>query len=145
MILFCLPTKPALKFGIIHNNFQRSFQQRSLGIVRKNDLIRSQTEHSSCAAGRRSITCTRGGFPASIIIHYILIQRHKKPFSYSTLSFSLLSHSGLEKKKSCGWNAYCFSSISCENAIYTHSCCCLLFLPFFYKTRRGRVQREKTN
>lgn len=99
MILFCLPTKPALKFGIIHNNFQRSFQQRSLGIVRKNDLIRSQTEHSSCAAGRRSITCTRGGFPASIIICYILIQRHKKPFSYSTLSFSLLSHSGLEKKK----------------------------------------------
>lgn len=68
-------------------------------MVRKNGLIGSQTEHSSCAAGRRSVTCTHGGFPASIIIPYILIQLlYKKPFSYSTLSFSLLSHSGLEKK-----------------------------------------------
>lgn len=99
LTLFCLPVKPALKLAIIHDNSQRSFLQRNLGIAGKNDLIRSQTEHSSCVAGRTYIACTHGGFPLSTIIHYILIQLlHKKPFSYSTLSFSLLSHSGLGKK-----------------------------------------------
>lgn len=99
LTLFCPPVKPALKLAIIHDNSQRSFLQRNLGIAGKNDLIRSQTEHSSCVAGRTYIACTHGGFPLSTIIHYILIQLlHKKPFSYSTLSFSLLSHSGLGKK-----------------------------------------------
>lgn len=96
---FCLPIKPALKSVVIHYNSQRSFLQRNLSLSRKNDLIRSRTEHSSCVAGRRYIACTSGEFSPSITIHYILIQSlHKTPFSYSTLSFSLLSHSGLEKK-----------------------------------------------
>lgn len=98
LILFCLPIKPALNFAIIHN-FQRSFLQGNLGTAKKNDRTWSRPEHSSCVDGRRHIACTYSGFPPSTIAHYILIQLlHKKPFSYSMLSFSLLSL-GWRKKK----------------------------------------------
>lgn len=144
LILFCLPIKPALKFAIIHYNSQRSVLQRNLGIARKNDLIRSRTEHSSCVAGRRYTACTHGGFPPSIIIHYILIQLlHKKPFSYSTLSFSLLSHSGLEKKMLWMECLLLFKYFMRKCHLHPQPLPPPLSPSFYIKTRGRRRGREK--